>query len=431
MNLPFFIAGKYFFSRKSPAAINIISGISMLAVSFVSAALIILFSVFNGFEHLIVSLYNSFDPGLVIAPVKGKTFDSRSFPLEEIKKMEGVKYVVESLEENALLKYGEEQYIAAIKGVSDDFLKASGLDSMMVAGRMILTESKKPSPGEEGVTITSPEQEYAIAGNNIAIALALRLDDPFTALRIFVPKRGSGYSINPEEAFSEEHIIPAGVFSIQQEFDSKYVLVPLKFARRLFGYSTEATAVEVTLTPGADEEAVKARVKKLAGENFTVKDRAEQHELLYKIVRSEKWAIYLILTFVLIIAAFNVIGSVTMLIIEKKKDIGVLWSMGAGTPLVRNIFLVEGMMISFTGAFSGLALGTLVCWVQEKFGVIKLQGSGSFVVDAYPVHMQPADFVYVLITVLLIGFAAAWFPARRLVKNHVESGSGLAQFNAE
>jgi len=368
-------------------------------------ALIIVLSVFNGFESLISSLFNSFNPDLEITASKGKTFHYIDFPSDDIKAILGVYVLTEVVEENALLKYRNKQYIATIKGVSDEFERMSGLDTMLIRGEFMLWEGKQPK---------------MIMGAGVAYFLNAGIRDLLNPISVFVPRREGKMSMNLEQAFNSKNIWPSAVFSIQQDFDVKYTVVPIEFARELLDYSDEVTAVEIGLDAGTNTETVKEKINEILGPDFIVKNRFEQQALLYKIMKSEKWAIFLILTFILIIATFNVIGSLTMLILDKKKDIAVLHSMGATNRLIRRIFMMEGVMISIGGAMIGLLLGATVSWLQQTFGFIGLgNGGGSFVVDAYPVQLRLMDFIYVFITVITIGFIAAWYPVRQISKKYL------------
>jgi len=413
MNLALFIAKRYFVSKKSQRAINIISMISVTGVTIGTAALIIILSVFNGFENLIHKLYNSFDPDLKITKTEGKSFLTSGFPLEEIKKIDGVMHLTEVLEENALVRYRDKQTIVTLKGVTDEFAKMSGVDSMIFEGKYLLTEG---------------DLDYAIAGGGIAYKLQLNTADLLSQLEIYAPRKNQASLLNPEEAFNRRFISASGVFSIQQEFDTKYIIVPIRFAREILEKEGHVSAVEIGLKAGADSEKVRKEIVALCGDTYRVQNRYELHALIYKIMKSEKWAVFLILTFVLIIATFNVISSLTMLVIEKKKDIGILHSLGAQLPLLRNIFLLEGLFITMAGAVAGLLLGFIICFLQQRFGLIQLSGSGSFVIDAYPVMMKATDFFYVLLTVFIIGFIAAWYPARRLIGESVNAKEAKADF---
>ena len=404
MNLPIFIAKRYFFSKKSQRAINIISIISVVAIVIGTGALIIVLSAFNGFEKLVVSLYNSFDPDLRITLNEGKMFDANVIPIESLKKMNGVLAVTSVLEESALVKYLDKQDIVTVKGVSDEFQYTSAVDSMIIEGEYLLRRG---------------ETDFAIVGGAIAYKLRMNTGDFINRLEIFVPRKSAFSYTNPEDAFNRKYVSPSGVFAVQQEFDAKYILVPLRLAQELLESTSHLSSLELALQPGTNVESIKQQLKNTLGEKFIVKDRYEQHELINKIMKSERWAVFLILAFILLIATFNVIGSLTMLIIEKQQDIAILHGMGADVNLIRKIFLVEGLYITFIGATTGLLLGGLVCFLQQQFGFIKLSGSGSFVIDAYPIHVLPMDFLYVFITVFGIGLLAAWYPAKKLVEKKI------------
>lgn len=401
MNLPLHIARRYLLSKKSHNAINVISWISVISIAIVTAALVAVLSVFNGFEYLVISLYNSFDPHIKVTPYEGKTISLDSFSKEDIIRTPGVANYVEVIEENALLKYKDKQITATIKGVDDEFLLMTGLDTMVVRGKGILNEGG---------------YDQTIIGQGVAYFLSVNPDDFVAPINIYVPKRGKKMVLDPSKSFKHKSINISGIFSIQQEFDVKYVLVPKQFAKELLDYEDEISSIEIGITDDADLQEVKSNIKNLLGEGFVIKDRFEQHALLYKILKSEKWVVYLILTFILIIAIFNVIGSLTMLILDKKEDIAILRSMGADTSLIRRIFAFEGIIITATGALSGLALGYLVCLGQIQFGWLKLTGSGSFVVEDYPVQLQAMDSVYVMLTVFSIGLFASLIPVRQIVK---------------
>lgn len=400
MHLPVYIAKRYFFAKKSHNIINIISGISVAAIAIGTMALIVVLSVFNGFQDLVESLFNTFNPDLVITIKQGKTFQADDLPSEKLKILPSVEKYTEVVEENALIRYREKQYIATIKGVSNGFEKNNPLDSMMADGAFVL---------EQG------ENNYTVVGAGVAYYLNVNLNDYTTPLMIYVPKKGANISLNPEEAFNSEAIFPSGIFSIQQDFDTKYLLLPLRFARQLLNYNQEVTSVEILLEKGANLEKVQTEVEKICGDRFTVKNRFQQQELLYKIMKSEKWAVFLILAFILFIATFNVVGSLSMLVLDKQEDITTLRNLGADNRLIKNIFRTEGLLISLGGAFLGLLLGFAICLLQQEFGWIKLQSSGStFVISAYPVQMKLIDFLSVFATVFVIGIAAAWFPVRKI-----------------
>ncbi len=396
--------------------------ISMLGVMIGTGALIVVLSVFNGFESLVISLYNSFDPDIKITAVVGKTFTPDSAMVVGIKNTKGIKAVSLSLEENALVKYRDKQYIATIKGVDESFEKVSGVDTMIVDTRLGSGNEERANGNNEvhgKLELTSGDTDFAIVGGGIAYNLQLNMNDFFSQLDIYAPRKDAGSLNHPEEAFNRKFITPSGVFAIQQEFDSKYILVPMRFAREMLEDEKNVTSIEASVDGTLNVEDIKSQLSALLGDQFKVQSRFEQHALLYRIMKSEKWAVFLILAFILLIATFNVVGSLTMLIIEKKKDIAVFYSMGADTVLIRKIFFAEGLMITFIGAALGLIIGGGICFLQQYFGIIELGNSGSFVVDAYPVEMKSADFFYVFITVFLIGSIAAWYPAKKLVEGKI------------
>jgi len=405
MNFPFYIARRYLISKKSHNIINIISGISVAGVTMGTLALIVVLSVFNGFEDLVKSLFNTFNPDLIITVKEGKTFNADQIPREKIEQIPGVISYTEVVEENALLKYKTEQYIVTIKGVSEDFLYMNPLDTMIVNGEFLTKQGNI---------------NYAIMGYLIAYHLGINLNDFTTPVNVFIPRRTKKRLTDIEHSFNSGQLLPSAVFSVQQEIDSKYVIVPIEFARQLLEYNNEVTAIELRSQTDADIKAVQERVRKIVGEQFTVKNRLQQQELLYKIMKSEKWAIFFILTFILIIATFNVVGSLSMLILDKKKDIAILFSMGASAKLIKRIFLIEGLLISITGAIVGLIIGYILCAIQIKFGLIKLGSDASaFIIPYYPVEMKMLDFIAVFVTVFLIGLASAWYPVKQISRKYL------------
>jgi len=363
-------------------------------------ALIVVLSVFNGFESLVSSLYNSFNPDLEITIKKGKAFTMDEVHAGRISEIPGVLHLTEVVEENALLKNGSRQYIARMKGVDEEFEQMTAIDAAIIDGEYALQYGQKAC---------------GVFGAGVSYHLGVIPEDFVDPVGIYVPSRTGDFKPGLEQPFNQGNVIPSGVFSIQQDFDLSIVLVPIWFARDLLEYTNEITALEIGLDADADMQEIKSSIKAIVGENYYVKDRYEQEELLYKIMNAEKWIIFLILAFILMIATFNVIGSLTMLIIDKQKDIAVLHSLGANNALIKRIFLLEGLLISLTGALAGLILGGLLSWIQQEFGIIKLgQGEGLFIVDAYPVEVRAVDFLYVFITVFVIGYFAAWLPARRI-----------------
>jgi len=406
LKLPLYIAWRYLKSKKSHNVINIISGISVAGVTIGTMALIVVLSVFNGFETLVISLFNSFDPPVKVSPVSGKTFDSKTYPWAQISTIPGIKAQTAVIEEKALLRYGTAQFLVSLKGVDSTYLSWTGLDSMMTAGSLILEFKGQP---------------FAVVGQGVAYYLGVNPDDYGSYIEAFAPRRTGKLGSSPDQAFNRLDIRPSGVFSIQQDFDTKYVIVPIGFARELFEYTSEITSVEIALTENADVESIPDLIKQKLGPKYLVQNRFQQQETLYRIMQSEKWAIFLILSFILLIATFNVIGSLSMLILDKKKDIAILHSLGADNRLIRKIFMTEGLLVSLSGAIAGILLGTAICVLQQYFGLIKINAEGgSFLISAYPVLMKWTDFLFVFITVSLIGLLAAWIPVRSI--GRVDSG---------
>jgi lipoprotein-releasing system permease protein len=371
----------------------------MVGVAVGTAALIIVLSVFNGFESVVKSLFSVFDPDIEITIVQGKTFHSNQVNEDQIRSLPGVISYTEVVEENALLYYKKQQYLATIKGVDSLYQHNSPLDSLLVTGEM---------------TLQDDSLDFAVPGYGIAYFLDIDMNAPDNFISVYIPKRKGNITGMPQESFYSELIRPIGIFSVQQDFDDKYMLVPLRFARRLLDYSDEVTSIELRLAKGADSKSIQEKIATIAGPEFRVQNRFQQQEVLYKIMKTEKWAVFLILTFILIVASFNVVGSLTMLILDKQKDIGILRSLGARDATIKQIFFLEGLLITLTGAIAGLILGLLVCILQLKFGFVKLQGGGSFIMDSYPVQVMLTDFIYVFITIALIGIASAWLPVKRI-----------------
>ncbi len=405
MQWPFYIARRYLRSKKSHNIINIISVISVVGVMVGTLALIVVLSVFNGFEDLVKSLYSSFDPDFKITAKTGKTFSDADLPATEIKNLPGVTSYTEVVEENALLKHKNEQVIVTMKGVSSQFLKNNPIEQMLYDGEMMLKDG---------------DINYTIMGYLVAYNLGARLFDPSSPVNIYVPRRTASRLGTLNQSFNTGVVIPSAVFAIQQEIDSKFIIIPIDLARRLMEYdTTTVTAVEIRLAEGVSFSDVQSQLSELAGNQFDVKNRFQQQALLYRIMKSEKWAIFLILTFIIIIAAFNVTGSLSMLILDKRKDIAILFSMGASTKMIKRIFMAEGVMISLVGALSGLLLGFIVCYIQITFGLIRLGDANAFIVPYYPVKMELLDFIAVFFTVVLIGFLSSWYPVRQISRKYL------------
>jgi len=400
VRLSLYIAKRYLFAKKSRNAINVISAVSVAGVAVGTMALIIILSVFNGLETMVTAIFNTFDPDLKIAAAEGKTFIADTARLKLLSSVEGVSCYSLTIEENALLKYGDRQYIATIKGVDNNYAMVTNIDSSMWEGEFTLKNEKG--------------RPYAIPGIGVAQYLGIRINF-INPLIIIFPKKAGSSTLNPEDALNKKYIFPSGIFEVEKEYDSKYVYVPLDFAREVTQIDKGVSSIEIKFRNDADPRKVQKKVTKIFDKGFVVQNRYEQQEIFYKVMKSERLAIFFILTLILIIASFNIIGSLTMLIIEKERDIEILKSLGADNNLIRKVFIFEGWLISIIGALTGIILGFLVCWLQQRYGLVKLQ-SESLIMDSYPVVLKLKDFIIVPGTVLLIGYWAAWYPVRFLTK---------------
>ena len=411
MNVPFYIAKRYLFSKKSHNAINVISTVSVCGVAVATMALVCALSVLNGFVSLVSSMLSNFDPELKIVPAHGKVFDPNEPAIQQVKALPEVALWCEVLQDNAQVRYRDRQLTAVVKGVDESFGQLTRIDSILIDSR-------------DGKFVLADEVvNYATLGVGTAFALGVRPNyaDP---LEIYAPKRDEKVNMaNPVASLNLEYAFVGGVYATnQQMYDENFLLIPLSMARSLFRYEKEVSAVELALRPGANLNSVKSQIKSLLGENFWVKDRYEQQEASFKMMQGEKWMIFLILCFILVLALFNVIGSLSMLMIEKKEDVRTLRNLGANDRLIRRIFLFEGWMISGLGALAGIGIGLALCLVQQEFGILKLgEAAGSFVIDAYPVRVEAGDIVLVFLTVLIIGFLAAWYPVRYLGRKWFEA----------
>ncbi len=396
----FLFARRYLVSKKTHHLINIITFISIIGITTGTAALFVVLSVFNGFENLVLGLFNQFNSDLVVLPAKGKTFEEQAFDQKKIYQWPGVKSVVQVLEENALLKYQDKQFIASLKGVDSSFLLLPESDSILIEGEYRLEKGPIGS---------------AVMGYGVAYSLGIRLDDYLNPVEVFLPDRkAQNISINPE-SFRHASMVVSGVFSIQQEIDEKYVLTSLSFVRDLLDAPNELSSVEIRLLPGTDLVDFQQHLKTSLGKEFVIKNRFEQEELLYRVLKSERRAIFVILTFILLVATFNVLSSMSMLILEKRRDIRVLHAMGASKRLIRSVFFTEGTLIVIIGAVFGLAAGGILCLLQQHFGFVKLGGgNGNFVVSAYPIAVKFADGLMIFFTVLCIGIFASIIPVLKI-----------------
>ena len=409
MNLPFYIARRYLFSKKKHNAINIISGISVCGVALATLALVCTLSVFNGFQDMVAGFFTAFDPELKITIREGKVFEPQGAAFQEVRSLPEIGVWTETLEENAMVQYKDRQAMAIIKGVEDNFEELTSIDSLLYgAGEFILHDSIV---------------DYGVLGVELISELGtgLQFVDP---LQVYAPKRNVRVNMaNPSASFNRDYLFSPGVVFVvnQQKYDARYILTSLSFARNLFNYDTEVSAVELKLKPGTDVTAVQRKIARILGDEFVVLDRYEQQADVFRIMEIEKFISYLFLTFILAIACFNVIGSLSMLILDKREDVETLRNLGADDRLIARIFLFEGRLISLFGALSGIVLGLLLCYIQQRFGIISLGGgNGSFIVDAYPVSGHVTDVVLIFITVITVGFLSVWYPVhyltRRLLK---------------
>ena len=410
MNFPFYIARRYLFSKKSTNAINIISGISVLGVAVATMALVVTLSVFNGFSDLVASFFTDFDPQLKIVPVEGKTAPADDPVLSEIKAMPEIYVATECVEDQALAVYNGRQAMVIIKGVEDNF------DS--------LTHIREKLDGDGTFELHAADIQYGILGRQVIDVLGIGYYYFPLPLKVYAPRREGQLDMSdPADGFIEDELYSPGVvFEIKQsKYDRNYILTSIGFARRLFDQQGMLSSLELRLKQGSDFEAVKERIKQVVGDKYQVMDRYEQQEDTFRIMKIEKLIAYIFLTFILMVACFNIIGSLSMLIIDKKDDVVTLRNLGASDRQITQIFLFEGRLISAIGAIIGIALGLLLCWIQQTYGIISLGSSeGSFVVNAYPVSVHPLDVIIIFLTVLAVGFLAVWYPvhyfSRRLLR---------------
>ena len=401
MNFPFYIARRYLFSKKSTHAINVISGISVVGVAVATMALVVTLSVFNGFHDLVASFFTQMDPQLKITPVKGKTAPADDPILTKIRHLPEVEVATECLEEQALAVYGDRQQMVIVKGVEDNFNQ--------------LTHIQEILEGDGDFELHAADLSYGIPGLGVAYQLGLgyTYEHP---LRIFAPRReGQLNMANPTEGFVVDDLYSPGVvFCMKQgKYDKNYILTSIAFTRHLFDLDGRLSSLELRLKPGSDFERVKSQMEEIAAGKFYVQDRYEQQDDTFRIMKVEKLIAYVFLTFILMIACFNIIGSLSMLIIDKKEDVVTLRNLGATDHQITRIFLFEGRMISAIGAILGVLIGLLLCWLQQQYGIVRLGSSeGSFVVDAYPVSVHPWDIVLIIITVIAVGFLSVWYPVR-------------------
>lgn len=399
MNTPLYIAKRYLFSKKSHNIVNIISGISVFGIFISTAAMIIVLSAFNGIEGLVQDLYSSFDPDIKITLKEGKTFNIENNELEQLNNIIGVASVSKTIDEVVLLKKGENWVTGTMKGVDENFLKQSIPDSIMTEGFPVVKEGGA---------------EFAILGYGVQNLLQVSSNPQFNnTITIYGLKRTEKINKNNKDAFEPRMISVGGIFSINPDFDNKYTIVPLSFASSILGYKNEITALEVGITKNTDPDDVKNQIISLLGDKFNVKTRYEQNELIFKTNETEKWMVFLILGFILLLSTFNIIASLTMLILDKKKDIQTLSSIGTPQSQIKKIFIYEGLLINSLGAFLGIVVGLGVALAQIKFHLIKMTNS---VVDYWPIIIKPMDVLLIFGTVLIVGFTSSYLPPNILFK---------------
>ena len=405
MNFPFYIARRYLFSKKSTHVINLISGISAVGVAVATMALVVTLSVFNGFHDLVATFLTAFDPQIQVVPTQGKTAPADDPVLQKIRTLPEVDVATESVEDQALAVYQGKQAMVTVKGVDDNFDQLTHINDILY--------------GDGEFSLHAANLEYGTVGIRLADQLGMTADwDGY--LNIYAPQReGQLDMMNPTEGFVEDSLIsPGAVFMVRNaKYDANYIVTSIGFARRLFNQQGMLSQLELRLKPGSNLDAVKADMREIAGEKYRVLDRMEQQADTFRIMKIEKFIAYIFLTFILAVACFNIIGSLSMLIIDKKEDVTTLRNMGATDKQITRIFLFEGRMISVIGAVIGILLGLLLCWLQQEYGLVALgQSSGSFVVDAYPVSVHPEDIIVVFFTVVAVGFVSVWYPVRYFAK---------------
>ena len=407
MRLPLFIANRYLLAKKSHNLINIITWISILGISVGSFALIVVLSAFNGLEKVISSMNNRLTPDLQISAVKGKTIDLTTFPLGQLKDIQGVDYVIPTITEDALFRANDKQHIGQVKGVGVEYQEIGRLNEIVYS--------------DDGLQLSDGEYDFAVPGAGVAWYLGINAYNPYAMMRVYVPKRGNASLMSLENSFNSDVLTVRSVFSTEQEQDEKLVLVPFNWLSEQLEYENKASNVEIFAAPNADAKKLQKEVKAIIGKDYAVKNQQEQQETLYRIMRSEKWAVYVILTFILILATFNVVGSLSMLMIDKRKDTEILKSMGADNRLIQRIFMNEGLLISVAGGIIGLLLGIILVLLQQQFGFVKFGTGGNYVVEAYPVLLKFKDVLLIFATILVVGCTSAFLTVRHAMRKESAS----------
>ncbi|HZE85814.1 MAG TPA: FtsX-like permease family protein [Puia sp.] len=402
----FLFAWRYFKAKKSTNVINVIAWVSMTAIVVGAAALILVLSVFNGFEDLVKSLYSSFYPDLKISPASGKTLTLTPEQLKQLSGISGIRSTSLVIEDKALIANGDLQTIVYLKGVDDNYPNVTGMAEKVRKGKFGLGTEDHP---------------LAVLGSGVENALAVQADRALQPLSVYLFKRGGPlYTTDPLASLSNETMAPTGTFVIQQEFDDRYVITNLAFIKHMLGLKPdEYGGLEIALADPLQADLLKPQLLKLLGKGYLVQTRYEQNRSLYSVMGNEKWVIYILLTLILIVAAFNMVGALTMLVWEKQKDIHVLKALGASNGRIQRIFLSEGVMLALIGGGAGILLAVIICWLQVKYKLLALQG-GSFLIDYYPVKLVPTDFLLVLSTILGVALLASWLPSRKAARTPIE-----------
>ncbi|MES2764141.1 MAG: FtsX-like permease family protein [Bacteroidota bacterium] len=400
MNLSFFIAKRYLISKKSNNAINVISWISIVAIAITTAALIIVLSAMNGLTTVVADLYHAIEPDLKITAINSKYMVNKEELTKKIRSIQGIKGISYSIEENALMKLDDKQAIITVKGVDTEFKELTHFDTVVVDGTY---------------RFNYKDQFYGVFGRGVAGRLGINVNDFVSPISIYAPIRGKTESMNPEDAFNKISISPAGIFALNDDFDYKYVLIDLKAAQQLFDCPDAFSIIEISVDDKTKLRSIQEKLQAIIGDQYLIKNRFQQNDVLFKTLETEKLWTFLILAFILVIATFNIIGALTMLIIEKKKDIKTLYNLGADQKFIRTIFMQEGFLITSVGAISGLIIGLIVCILQQQFHLVAFEEEG--VIPYYPIELQLKDFLWILGVVMGIGFLAALYPVRIFTKN--------------
>ncbi len=405
-----FLAWRYLFSKKEHNIINVISGISMIGIMVSTAALVVVLSVFNGMSDIIGGWFNALHADYEITLREGKSFATDSFPIQQLRQIPGVKTVNEIVCDLSLANYDDRQELLYLKGVPDNYFQTNHFEGMLVDGDTALYKLRQPC---------------AIMGTGSAGKLEVNLLS-YNLMKMYYPKRTKKNFANAAEAFNTRYIIPNGVICTNTNYDENYIFCPISFVRELMDYEGEVTSLEIQLKEGANTAKVRKQIADLAGEKYLLKDQQEQEDSLYKTMKSEKFMIYLILAFILILAAFNIIGALGMLILEKKTDTAVLFSMGASKSLIQKVFIYEGIMVSALGGLAGTLLGALICFLQQTFHIVKLGGGGAhYIIPYYPVQIRFTDLLVVLFTILVISLLTSIIPAYNLKKSDLYRNTAL------